>query len=63
MGTETTPEAVWMVCNNCGHIDGGPDGAFYECPVCGSGDGWGAESQADAERQATPIIARGRFDA
>ena len=52
-----------MVCNNCGTIDSGHDGATYECPSCGWGAGWGAEDRADAERRAATIKDRGRLDA
>lgn len=53
---------VLMVCNNCGTIDSGPDGAMYECRACGWGDGWGAEDRADAERRSATVKERGRLD-
>ena len=55
--------AVWMTCNNCGHVDSGPDGAMYECPSCGWGDGWGAESHVEAQKRSAQIVERGRLDA
>ena len=55
------PDHVWMVCNNCGHVDSGPAGAMYECPSCGWGDGWGAESHVEAKKREAQIVERGRF--
>ena len=54
---------VWMVCNNCGDIDLGPEGALYVCPSCGWGDGWGADDREDAVRRSGEIDHRGRLDA
>lgn len=52
-----------MVCNNCGHVDTGPERGTYECEKCGHGDGWGysTDDKASAEAKSAEIIARGRF--
>jgi hypothetical protein len=55
---ETQPQNVWMICDNCGTVDSGPEGAMYECPSCGGCSGWGAESHVEAQARSESVKSR-----